>query len=115
MPETLVKLGIPSGSLQNATIELFGKAGFDITGAQRSYLPRIDDEQIKLIMLRAQEMSRYVEDGVLDAGITGYDWILENGSDVVEVCELAYSKATSKPARWVLGEESYWSRCWCLP
>jgi ATP phosphoribosyltransferase len=102
MPETLVKLGIPSGSLQNATIELFGKAGFDITGAQRSYLPRIDDEQIKLIMLRAQEMSRYVEDGVLDAGITGYDWILENGSDVVEVCELAYSKSTAKPARWVL-------------
>jgi len=102
MPETLVKLGIPSGSLQNATIELFSKAGFDITGAQRSYLPRIDDEQIKLIMLRAQEMSRYVEDGVLDAGITGYDWILENGSDVVEVCELAYSKATAKPARWVL-------------
>lgn len=102
MPETLVKLGIPSGSLQNATIELFSKAGFDITGAQRSYLPRIDDEQIKLIMLRAQEMSRYVEDGVLDAGITGYDWILENGSEVVEVCELAYSKATTKPARWVL-------------
>ncbi len=102
MPETLVKLGIPSGSLQNATIELFNKAGFDITGAQRSYLPRIDDEQIKLIMLRAQEMSRYVEDAVLDAGITGYDWILENGSDVVEVCELAYSKATAKPARWVL-------------
>ncbi len=102
MPETLVKLGIPSGSLQNATIELFSKAGFDITGAQRSFLPRIDDEQINLIMLRAQEMSRYVEDGVLDAGITGYDWILENGSDVVEVCELAYSKATAKPARWVL-------------
>jgi ATP phosphoribosyltransferase len=102
MPETLVKLGIPSGSLQDATIELFSKAGFDITGAQRSYLPSIDDEQIKLIMLRAQEMSRYVEDGVLDAGITGYDWILENGSDVVEVCELAYSKATAKPAKWVL-------------
>jgi len=102
MPETIVKLGIPSGSLQSATIELFNKAGFDITGAQRSYLPRIDDEQIELIMLRAQEMSRYVEDGVLDAGITGYDWILENGSDVIEVCELAYSKATAKPARWVL-------------
>jgi ATP phosphoribosyltransferase len=102
MSETIVKLGMPSGSLQKASIELFNKAGFDITGAERSYLPSIDDEQIKLIMLRAQEMSRYVEDGVLDAGITGYDWILENGSDVVEVCELAYSKATSKPARWVL-------------
>jgi ATP phosphoribosyltransferase len=102
MPQTIIKLGIPSGSLQDATIGLFNKAGFNITSAERSYLPRIDDEQIKLIMLRAQEMSRYVEDGVLDAGITGYDWILENGSDVVEVCELAYSKTTAKPARWVL-------------
>ncbi|MBN2314482.1 MAG: ATP phosphoribosyltransferase, partial [Sedimentisphaerales bacterium] len=85
-----------------ATIELFGKAGFHISDSKRSYRPRIDDEQIRLIMLRAQEMSRYVEDGVLDAGITGLDWITENESDVIEVCELAYSKATSKPARWVL-------------
>lgn len=106
MPETVIKLGIPSGSLQKATIELFNKAGFDISGADRSYQPRIDDEHIKLIMLRAQEMSRYVEDEVLDAGITGYDWILENDSDVMEVCELAYSKATSKPARWVLAVPS---------
>ena len=88
--------------MQEATIELFAKAGFGILGADRSYLPRIDDEQIEPICLRAQEMSRYVADGVLDAGITGYDWIMENGSDVVEVCELKYSKATSKPARWVL-------------
>jgi len=88
--------------LQKATIELFGKAGFAILGADRSYLPRIDDEQIEPICLRAQEMSRYVADGVLDAGITGYDWIMENGSDVVDVCELAYSKQTSNPARWVL-------------
>ena len=95
-------MGIPAGSLQNATIELFGKAGFNILDSKRSYLPRIDDGQIQLIMLRAQEMSRYVEDGVIDAGITGYDWIIENSSDVVEICELAYSKATSKPARWVL-------------
>lgn len=102
MPETIVKLGIPSGSLERATIELFKKAGFNITGAERTYLPSIDDERIKLIMLRAQEMSRYVEDGVLDAGITGYDWILENGSEVVDVCELAYSKATYGPAQWVL-------------
>ncbi|MFA5785018.1 MAG: ATP phosphoribosyltransferase, partial [Phycisphaerae bacterium] len=106
MPVTVIKLGIPSGSLQKATIELFSKAGFDISGADRSYQPRIDDEHIKLIMLRAQEMSRYVEDAVLDAGITGYDWILENDSDVVEVCELAYSKATSKPAKWVLAVPS---------
>ena len=83
-------------------MELFGKAGFNIADSERSYLPRIDDDQIRLILLRAQEMSRYVEDGVLDAGITGYDWIMENGSDVIEICELAYSKATSKPARWVL-------------
>jgi len=102
MPKTIIKLGIPSGSLEKATIELFKKAGFNITGAERTYLPGIDDEQMKVIMLRAQEMSRYVEDGVLDAGITGYDWILENGSDVVEVCELAYSRVTDKPARWVL-------------
>ncbi len=102
MPNNILKLGIPAGSLQEATIELFDKAGFGILGAERSYLPRIDDEQIELICLRAQEMSRYVVDGVLDAGITGYDWIMENGSDVVEVCELAYSKRTSNPARWVL-------------
>ncbi|HEC03760.1 MAG TPA: ATP phosphoribosyltransferase, partial [Phycisphaerales bacterium] len=91
-----------AGSLQKATIELFGKAGFHILDSKRSYLPRIDDDEIQLTMLRAQEMSRYVEDGVIDAGITGYDWIKENDSDVVEICELAYSKATSKPARWVL-------------
>jgi ATP phosphoribosyltransferase len=102
MADQILKLGIPVGSLQKATVELFGKAGFHIVDSKRSYRPRIDDEQIQLIMLRAQEMSRYVEDGVLDAGITGHDWIMENGSDVVEVCELAYSKATSKPARWVL-------------
>lgn len=102
MEERILKLGIPTGSLQKATIELFDKAGFNIHDSKRSYLPRIDDGQIQLIMLRAQEMSRYVEDGVLDAGITGYDWIMENGSDVHEICELPYSKATSKPARWVL-------------
>jgi len=102
MSEDILKLGIPAGSLQKATIELFDKAGFDISSSERSYLPSIDDGQIELTMLRAQEMSKYVADGVLDAGITGYDWIIENGSDVVEVCELAYSKTTSKPTRWVL-------------
>ncbi|MHC4741033.1 MAG: ATP phosphoribosyltransferase [Planctomycetota bacterium] len=102
MSNNVLKLGIPAGSLQKATIELFGKAGFGIIGAERSYLPRIDDDEIEPICLRAQEMSRYVADGVLDAGITGYDWILENGSDVVDICELAYSKRTSNPARWVL-------------
>ncbi len=102
MPEQILKLGIPTGSLQKATIELFDKAGFHIADSERSYLPRINDEQIRLIMLRAQEMGRYVADGVLDAGITGYDWILENNCDVVDVSELAYSKATNNPARWVL-------------
>jgi ATP phosphoribosyltransferase len=102
MSEKVLKLGIPTGSLQKATIELFDKAGIGILDSERSYFPRIDDEQIQPVMLRAQEMSRYVADGVLDAGITGYDWIMENESDVVEVCELAYSKTTSKPAKWVL-------------
>ncbi len=102
MSDQVLKLGVPKGSLQKATFELFEKAGFNITGYERSYFPRIDDTQIQLILLRAQEMSRYVEDGVLDAGFTGYDWIIENASDVHEVCELRYSKATSNPARWVL-------------
>ncbi len=98
----ILKLGIPKGSLQAATIDLFVKAGFAVTGADRSYFPQIDDPQIQLILLRAQEMSRYVEAGVLDAGFTGYDWIMENNSKVHEVCQLEYSKATSAPARWVL-------------
>jgi ATP phosphoribosyltransferase len=102
LSEQILKLGIPKGSLQNATFDLFERAGFNITGADRSYFPRIDDDQIQLIMLRAQEMSRYVETGVLDAGFTGYDWIMENESDVHEVCPLQYSKATSNPALWVL-------------
>lgn len=102
MSKKVLKLGVPKGSLQKATFELFEKAGFKISGYERSYFPRIDDEQIQLIMLRAQEMSRYVADGALDAGFTGYDWVVENSSDVHEVCELLYSKTTSKPARWVL-------------
>ena len=102
MSDKVLKLGIPKGSLQKATFDLFERAGFNIAGFERSYFPRIDDPQIQLIMLRAQEMSRYVEDGVLDAGFTGYDWIQENNSDVHEVCELQYSKATSNPTRWVL-------------
>ena len=102
MSKKVLKLGVPKGSLQKATFDLFAKAGFNVSGYERSYFPRIDDDQIQLTLLRAQEMSRYVEDGVLDAGFTGYDWIKENGSDVHEVCELLYSKTTSKPARWVL-------------
>jgi len=97
-----LKLGIPSGSLQASTLELFARAGFNIHLSSRSYSPSIDDETIKVVMFRAQEMSRYVEDAVVDVGLTGADWVLENGSDVVEIAELVYSKATSKPARWVL-------------
>ena len=102
MSDNILKLGIPAGSLQRATLELFNKAGFHVSDSARSYRPNIDDKEIEAVSLRAQEMSRYVSDGVLDAGITGYDWILENASDVVEICELAYSKATSRPTRWVL-------------
>jgi len=97
-----LKLGVPTGSLQKATTDLFRKAGYDISDSRRSYLPSIDDDEIQPICLRAQEMGRYVGDGVLDAGITGFDWVQENACEVVEVCELAYSKATSNPARWVL-------------
>ncbi|MHC4726715.1 MAG: ATP phosphoribosyltransferase [Planctomycetota bacterium] len=106
MSKQILKLGIPAGSLQKATIKLFDKAGFQIADSERSYLPRINDEQIRLIMLRAQEMGRYVADGVIDAGITGYDWIMENDCDVEDICQLAYSKATSSPARWVLAVPS---------
>lgn len=102
MSGNVLKLGIPKGSLQKATFDLFERAGFNVSDYERSYFPRIDDEEIQLILLRAQEMSRYVEDGVLDAGFTGHDWIVENNSDVHEVCELCYSKATSRPTNWVL-------------
>jgi ATP phosphoribosyltransferase len=98
----VLKLGIPKGSLADQTIDLFARAGFTITVPSRGYYPSIDDPELSGIMFRAQEMSRYVEDGVLDCGLTGYDWIQENESDVVEICELIYSKATSRPARWVL-------------
>lgn len=100
--ERVLKLGIPKGSLADQTIDLFARAGFTITVPSRGYYPSIDDPELSGIMFRAQEMSRYVEDGVLDCGLTGYDWIQENESDVVEICELIYSKATSRPARWVL-------------
>ncbi len=104
----LLRIGIPKGSLQNSTADLFQRAGYNLRISERSYFPTIDDPQLECIMFRAQEMSRYVEDGVIDMGITGIDWVIENGSNVHEVCELAYSKATSRPARWVLAvpEES---------
>jgi ATP phosphoribosyltransferase len=100
--ERILKLGLPAGSLQKATVELFDRAGLHVGESKRSYWPTIDDEEIQAIYLRAQEMGRYVGDGVLDAGITGLDWIKESGCDVVEVCELPYSKETSNPTKWVL-------------
>ena len=102
MPERVLKLGIPAGSLQEATAELFSKAGYNIKFAARSYYPQIDDEEIECLLIRAQEMARYVDQGILDAGITGYDWILETKADVHEICELRFSKVSRKPVRWVL-------------
>ncbi|MEA3188246.1 MAG: phosphoribosyltransferase [Chthoniobacter sp.] len=93
---------MPSGSLQEATFALFGKAGFSINAASRSYKPAIDDPELEIRLLRAQEISRYVEHGFLDCGLTGQDWIEENGSEVENVCELTFSKASSQPTRWVL-------------
>lgn len=98
----LLTLGIPSGSLMDQTIRLFANAGFRISVSSRSYRPSIDDPEISARLLRAQEISRYVELGYLDCGITGRDWVEENGSDVVTVAELPYSKASSGPTRWVL-------------
>lgn len=97
-----LKLGLPKGSLQVATIELFKKSGWKISGMDRSYFPSIDDSSLRCSVVRAQEMSRYVENGTLDAGITGKDWIEENGSDVHIVAELVYAKASFRPVRWVL-------------
>ncbi len=102
MSDKLIKLGIPAGSLQEATAELFKKAGYTIKFSSRSYYPEIDDPEIECMLIRAQEMARYVEQGVLDAGITGYDWILENDAQVHEVCELMFSKVSRRPVRWVL-------------
>ena len=97
-----LKFGIPKGSLQVSTFELFKKAGWRIRGTDRSYFPAIDDSSLRLSLIRAQEMSRYVEDGTLDAGITGKDWTQENDSDVEVAAEFVYAKTSLKPVRWVL-------------
>jgi len=101
---------MPSGSLQSATVELFGKAGYRVTIDSRSVFPRFDDPNISAVLFRAQEISRYVVDDIIDCGLTGHDWVVENGNenDVVEICELEYSRASSNPIRWVLAvpEES---------
>lgn len=102
MTKPVLKLGIPAGSLQEATGDLFRKAGYKITFASRSYYPNIDDPEIHCTLIRAQEMPRYVQDGSLDCGLTGYDWVLENDAKVVELAELVFSKVSRRPVRWVL-------------
>ncbi|MCB1064679.1 MAG: ATP phosphoribosyltransferase [Verrucomicrobiae bacterium] len=97
-----LKIGLPKGSLSEPTLDLFAKAGYQIHGASRSYKPSIDDPEIAVRIIRAQEIGRYVDEGFLDCGITGADWIAENGADVEVVCDLRYSKATANPTRWVL-------------
>jgi len=102
MSTQLLKLGLPAGSLQEATGELFRRAGYKITYTSRSYYPHIDDSEIQCTLIRAQEMARYVQDGVLDCGLTGYDWIMETEAKVVELAELVFSKVSRRPVRWVL-------------
>ena len=102
MDENTLRLGLPSGSLMEQTLSLFAKAGFSISGGRRSYRPSVDDPELDIRLLRAQEISRYVEQGFLDCGITGRDWVAEDGSDVAFLCDLPYSKATTFPTRWVV-------------
>jgi ATP phosphoribosyltransferase len=98
----LLQLGIPKGSLENATVELFRKAGWNISISSRSYFPGVDDDEMNCKLIRPQEMGKYVERGTIDAGIAGRDWVRENESDVIEVAEMVYSKVSRRPARWVL-------------
>src|SRR3982750_2293093 len=97
----ILKFGLPKGSLQDATIEKMGKAGFNISISSRSYIPTVDDDEMEIRLIRAQEISRYVEHGYLDCGITGHDWVIENGSQVHEVGEFVFSKISRQPTRWV--------------
>lgn len=97
-----LKIGIPKGSLEESTVRIFKKAGFNIVISKRSYFPYIDDEDMEAVLFRAQEMSRYVEDGVIDCGITGNDWIMENNSRVIKLADLAYAKQSLKPVKWVI-------------
>src|ERR1700744_6283219 len=100
--QSTLRLGLPSGSLQEPTLALFAKAGFNISGAGRSYKPHVDDPEIVVRLLRAQEISRYVEHGYLDCGLTVKDWSENNGSDVARLAEMTFSKASAKPTRWVI-------------
>lgn len=100
--DKILKLGLPKGSLQESTFSLFQKAGYSISVSSRSYYPSVQDDELKIMLVRAQEMARYVELGTFDAGLTGKDWIIETGSDVTEVAELVYAKQSMRPVRWVL-------------
>ena len=104
LPPSTLRVGLPSGSLQSATVELFGRAGYRVSIDGRSVFPRFDDDKLSGVLFRAQEISRYVTDGIVDCGLTGYDWVVENGNekDVIEICELEYSRASVNPVRWVL-------------
>jgi ATP phosphoribosyltransferase len=102
MEKKTLRLAIPNGSLQQATVELFCKAGYNMSISGRSYYPVVDDDEIECLLVRPQEQPRYVQDGLIDAGITGYDWIRETDADVVEVTEMVYSKVSRRPTRWVL-------------
>jgi ATP phosphoribosyltransferase len=108
-----LKLGIPKGSLENATIDLFRRAGYAITTSSRSYFPAIDDPEIECMLIRAQEMARYVEDGILDAGLTGRDWVAETEAQVEAIADLVYSKQSFGKVRWVLAvpERRAFNRC----
>src|SRR3990172_10380803 len=97
-----LRLAIPNGSLQDLTVDLFCRAGYSMAVQQRSYFPTVDDEEIECLLVRPQEQPRYIEAGLIDAGVTGLDWILETGTDVVEVIDMVYSKLSRRPTRWVL-------------
>jgi ATP phosphoribosyltransferase len=102
MSDRVLRIGLPAGSLQEAALTLFRRAGYNVVFNARSYYPSVDDPEVECILIRAQEIPRYVETGVMDAGLTGYDWVQESGADVVEVAQLPFSKATRRPVRWVL-------------
>jgi ATP phosphoribosyltransferase len=102
MSSRVLKVGLPAGSLQEAALSLFRKAGYNVSFHARSYYPSVDDPEMECILIRAQEIPRYVEDGVMDAGLTGHDWVQENRADVIEVADLAFNKETRRPVRWVL-------------
>jgi ATP phosphoribosyltransferase len=104
LPPSTLRLGLPSGSMQQSTIDLFGRAGFRVAVDSRNVFPKVDDDKISAVLFRSQEISRYVADGVIDCGLCGYDWVVENGNenDIVEICDLTYSRGSTNAARWVL-------------